>query len=84
MRKWQLQEAKNKFSELVENALHQGPQLVTRHGKDAVVILSAESYAQLTPPGDSLVDFFAHSPLREFASELDISRDRSPPRDIEL
>ena len=40
---WQLQEAKAKFSELVQKAIDEGPQTVTRHGKDAVVVLSAEA-----------------------------------------
>lgn len=46
--KWQLQEAKNRFSELVEAALHKGPQEVTRHGKPAVVVVSKEEYDRLT------------------------------------
>lgn len=44
METWQLQEAKNKFSELVEHALHDGPQMVTRHGKPAVVVMSAAEF----------------------------------------
>ena len=43
---WQLQEAKAKFSELVQKAIEEGPQTVTRHGKEAVVILSAEEYSE--------------------------------------
>jgi prevent-host-death family protein len=38
---WQLQEAKNRFSEVVDEALHKGPQTVTRHGQEVVVIISA-------------------------------------------
>lgn len=41
---WQLQDAKSKFSHLVEKALHNGPQFVTKHGNNAVVILSFEEY----------------------------------------
>jgi prevent-host-death family protein len=44
---WQLQEAKAKFSELVQKALDEGPQTVTRHGKDTVVVLSSEAYRKL-------------------------------------
>jgi prevent-host-death family protein len=44
---WQLQEAKARFSELVEEALRSGPQVVTRRGKRAVVVLSWEAYARL-------------------------------------
>ncbi len=41
---WQLQEAKNHLSELVQLALSEGPQTITRHGKPAVVVISAEQY----------------------------------------
>ena len=47
MHAWQLKEAKSRFSELVELTLKEGPQLVTRHGQEAVVILSAKDYRQL-------------------------------------
>jgi antitoxin Phd len=44
---WQLQEAKAKLSELVQKAIDEGPQTVTRHGKDAVVVLSVKEYSKL-------------------------------------
>jgi prevent-host-death family protein len=81
-KKWQLQEAKNKFSELVRKASEEGPQTVTKHGKDSVVILSAEDYRKLEKPKTSLVEFFRNSPLSEV--ELDTKRDPSPARDVEL
>jgi prevent-host-death family protein len=46
---WKLQDAKARFSQLVREALEHGPQRVTLHGKDAVVILSAEAYGRLAP-----------------------------------
>jgi prevent-host-death family protein len=45
---WSLAEAKAKFSELVERARTQGPQHLTKNGKDAVVVLSAEDYRRLS------------------------------------
>ena len=45
---WKLQDAKAKFSQVVENALKMGPQYVTRRGKDAVVILSVKEYQKIT------------------------------------
>jgi prevent-host-death family protein len=45
---WQLQEAKNRFSEVVDRALRDGPQTVTRHGRAAVVIVDAAQYARET------------------------------------
>jgi antitoxin Phd len=51
---WQLQEAKSRFSELVETVLQVGPQTVTKHGKPAVVIVSAADYHARTPASPSL------------------------------
>jgi prevent-host-death family protein len=47
MRSWPVQEAKAKFSELVETALAEGPQLVTRRGSEAVVVVPAEVWKRL-------------------------------------
>ena len=77
---WQLQEAKNKFSEVVNKAITEGPQEVSKRGKKAVVILSITEYNKLKRKSGSLVDFFRSSPL----SELDLSRNKDLPRDIEL
>ena len=79
---WQLQEAKNRFSEVINKALGEGPQIVTRHGEEVVVVLSKEAYSKLKLSQESLVDFFRQSPL--VGVELDLARDRSLPRDIEL
>ncbi|MDR9416172.1 MAG: type II toxin-antitoxin system Phd/YefM family antitoxin [Gracilimonas sp.] len=81
-KKWQLQEAKNKFSEVVRKASEEGPQTVTKHGKDSVVVLSAEDYRKLEQSKTSLVDFFQNSPFSEV--EVDLKRDKSPARKIEL
>ncbi len=56
---WQLQDAKNKFSSLVDKAQHNGPQIVTKHGKDAVVVLSIDEYKKLIKPKVNLVNFFS-------------------------
>jgi len=53
---WQLQVAKNRFSEVVELALREGPQEVYRHGKKAVVVVSCEEFDRLKRGSDSLVD----------------------------
>lgn len=81
-KKWQLQEAKNKFSEVVRKASEEGPQTVTKHGKDSVVVLSAEDYRKLERPKTSLVEFFQKSPLSKI--EIDLKRDKSPSRPVEL
>ncbi len=79
---WQLQEAKNRFSEVVNKALSEGPQTVTRHGEEVVVVLSKAEYNRLRKSQTSLVDFFRQSPL--VGVEIDLERDQSLPRDINL
>lgn len=84
VRTWQLQTAKARFSEVFRLARTEGPQRITRQGKDAVVMLPVEQYDQLLrsrQPG-SLVRFFRESPL--VGLELDLERDRDTGRDIEL
>lgn len=79
---WQLQEAKNKFSQLVEKAQYEGPQFVTRHGKETVVVISVEEYQKIVKPKSNLFNFIQSSPLSEVS--LIIERDKSMARDIEL
>ena len=79
---WQLQEAKSKFSQLVDNAMRNEPQFVTKHGHNAVVILSFEDYQKITAPPTDLVSFLRNSPLVE--ADLEIERTNDLPRDIEL
>lgn len=62
MHEWQLQDAKNRFSELVRRARDEGPQSVSVHGKPAAVVLSAEAYAALTQPRPSLADYLLTGP----------------------
>ncbi len=79
---WQLQEAKNRFSEVVEEALAHGPQTVTRHGREVVVIVSAEEYRRLKQPKGSLLKCLQVP--AEYTVELDISRSRELPRAVDL
>jgi antitoxin Phd len=79
---WQLQEAKSKFSQVVEEALAQGPQIVTKRGKKTVVVMPFEAYERLTHPGGSLAQFLLSSPLAGI--ELGLKRDKSLPRSIEI
>lgn len=82
MIRWQLQEAKNRLSELVRKAREEGPQVITLRGRDAVVVVSATEYGKLSRPRGSLVDFFRKSPLAGLA--LDLTRSRDTGRLIEL
>jgi prevent-host-death family protein len=82
---WQLQTAKARFSELFRKARTEGPQWVTRQGKEAVVILPAEQFERLTARAkqpESLVDFFAKSPLAK--ANLDLEREPDYGREIDL
>jgi prevent-host-death family protein len=77
---WQLAEAKNRLSEVVNRALTEGPQRIKRRG-DRVVVLSEAEYDRLTGKQQSLVEFLLDGPD---LSDLDITRDQSPMRDVEL
>ena len=80
---WQLQTAKARFSELFRRARSEGPQVVTRQGKEQVVVLPAEQFAQLTKRGPrSLVQFVTESPLARL--KLDLSRSKDAGREIKL
>lgn len=76
MQSWQLQEAKNKLSEVIDDALTEGPQLITRRGREVAIVLSFSEYQRLTGSDESLYAFFRRSPL--VGVELDLSRDESP------
>ncbi|MEX2489618.1 MAG: type II toxin-antitoxin system Phd/YefM family antitoxin [Pseudomonadales bacterium] len=79
---WQLQDAKNRFSALVKAAENEGPQVITVHGREKAVLLSAEAYQQLIQRQGSLLEFFQTSPWAE--TDLDISRSRDTGRNVEL
>lgn len=79
---WQLQEAKSKFSELVERTLSDGAQIVTRHGKKTIVVIPFDEYDRKAHPKERLSEFLLASPLA--GSELLLDRDGSQPRDIEI
>ena len=79
---WQLQEAKNKFSEVVERAISEGPQTVSRRGKNAVIILSCTEYERLKGDKKGMVEFFRKSPLR--GMDFDGERPRDLPRDTSI
>jgi prevent-host-death family protein len=75
-------EAKARFSEIIDRALADGPQTITRKGKKAVVIVSAEEWQRKTTRKGNLAEFFAASPLR--GTELKIKRTKDGPRDFPL
>jgi antitoxin Phd len=80
--RWPLQEAKNRLSTVVDEALEHGPQIITRRGREAVVVLSIEEYKKMTGSSQNLVGFFRSSPLHSV--EIDLTRDKDLPREVEL
>jgi prevent-host-death family protein len=79
---WAVAEAKARFSEVIDRALAHGPQTITRKGKKAVVVVSAEEWQRKTTRKGNLAEFFAASPLR--GTELKIKRTKDGPRDFQL
>lgn len=77
---WQLQEAKNRFSEVVEEALHVGPQTVTRRGEPVVVVVAIETWRRLSEPSPSFKDYLRTAPLEG----LDLRRDVGERADVVL
>lgn len=82
---WQLQAAKAQFSEVFRRARTEGPQVITRQGKEAVVVIPVEQYEGLLSRGrrpKSLSQFFRESPLAGL--DLPLVRDRDTGRNIDL
>lgn len=76
---WQLQEAKNQFSTVVDKAINEGAQTITRHGEPAVVILGVKDYQKLKPQ-KKVSELF-----RKFRGlELEVERSKEMGRDISL
>ena len=76
---WQLQEAKNRFSRVVENALNDGPQIITKRGVEVAIVLSYAEYQKMLATRQRLSHFFRESPLAGL--DLDLTRDTSGARD---
>jgi antitoxin Phd len=82
---WQVQSAKARFSEVFRRARTEGPQRITRQGKESVVMVAEEQFEQLVGKSHqpkNLVQFFRQSPL--MGVDLDLERDRDPGRDTDL
>jgi prevent-host-death family protein len=82
--RWALQDAKARFSELVRRARSEGPQHVTVHGRDEVVVVAAEEFRRLKgdPTGEALIAALQSSPYRD--NDIEPRRVRLPVRDVKL
>lgn len=77
---WQLQEAKARFSELFTQVCENGPQRVSRRGKETIVLVSEKEYRNLRGEGSNFIDFLLSAPK----AELDIKRTQDTGRPLEL
>jgi prevent-host-death family protein len=82
MASWKVADAKARFSELIDKALREGAQEITRHGKRTVVVVAAEEWDRKARRQGTLIEFLDQSPLK--GSGLEIERLRDRPRDVEL
>lgn len=79
---WTVAEAKAKFSEIIERAMSEGPQTITKRGRTAAIVVGAEEWQRKTARAGNLAEFFAASPLR--GSKLKVRRLKARPQKISL
>ncbi len=79
---WPVADAKARFSEMIDRALSNGPQTITRKGQKTVIVVSADEWERRTGRRGNLAEFFASSPLRD--SGLQIERPTDGARDLAL
>jgi antitoxin Phd len=79
---WQVQEAKQRFSEVLRHAQSDGPQIITRHGEEIAVIIDATEFHKLSDEVPDFKEFLRSGPLWD---DLDLSRpeDDQPSREVD-
>lgn len=77
---WQLQDAKNRFSEVVDEALESGPQTVTRRGEPVVVVVAIDTWRRVSGEAPSLKDYLRAAPLEG----LDLTREDAERPEVPL
>ena len=82
MAAWSVAEAKARLSELLDHAISDGPQAITRRGREVVIVVSVEEWHKKSSRSGSLAQFLAASPLRD--SGLDVGRADAPVREVAL
>ena len=78
---WQIQQAKQRLSEVLERATKEGPQIVTRHGKEVAVVVGIDEYKRLLARRLDFKRFLLEGPP---LAELHLERSKEPPREVEL
>jgi antitoxin Phd len=81
MARWQVQEAKTRLSEVIEEAQRKGPQIITRHGAERAVVLSIAEYRRLTAHKPGLKEYLLGGPK---VDGFEVERDRDKGREIDL
>lgn len=81
-RVWQLQEAKARFSELVNEVERDGYHTITKNGHPVAMIISKNEFEKMQKPKNTLLDFFREAPLPDL--DLDIERNKDLGRDVNL
>ncbi len=81
MARWQVQEAKARLSELLEKAQSEGPQVITKHGVDHVVVLDVDEYERLVGEKTSLIAWLLSGPTFD---DLDVERSQDLGREVDL
>ena len=81
MARWQVQEAKSRLSEVLEDADNKGPQIITRHGREHAVVLSIADYRALTAHKPNLTDYLLGGPK---VDRFEVDRSRDTGREIDL
>ncbi len=79
---WSVADAKARLSEVIEKARSDGPQTITKNGRSAVIVVSAEEWERKARRKGNLAEFFASSPLR--GADLDLDRLKDEPHDLDL
>ncbi|GAA0433294.1 antitoxin [Acrocarpospora corrugata] len=79
---WQVQEAKQRFSEVVRRAVSEGPQVVTRHGEEVAVVVDIAEYRRLTGGAPDFRRFLLAEP--DWADDVEFPRDRDLPREVDF
>jgi prevent-host-death family protein len=79
---WQVQEAKQRFSELLRAAEAGEPQIVTKHGEEVAVVIDMAEYRRLRGESMTLMEYLRAEPSAD--DDFDLPRRRDLPRDVDL
>jgi len=79
---WQLQEAKAKFSEVINEAIQHGPQIITKHGVETALLISVDDYKKVNKKDLKISQFFQNSPIANI--DLDLNHSQDTPREVKL